>query len=144
MPQLYCESLSKNGGGGIRTHEGLRPAGFQDRSHQPLDPPSQSFAATIVPLVGARASGLSVGDAASVPIWKKGSWQLPLQKEPLAGDAHSEIYSTSVYVHVNLLGGAEANKTEREEKVRSNRKGKSAAIARYSRTRRVLEPGEPI
>ena len=28
------------GGGGIRTHEGLRPAGFQDRSHQPLDHPS--------------------------------------------------------------------------------------------------------
>jgi hypothetical protein len=30
-----------SGGGGIRTHEGLRPAGFQDRSHQPLDHPSQ-------------------------------------------------------------------------------------------------------
>ena len=29
------------GGGGIRTHEGLRPAGFQDRSHQPLDHPSK-------------------------------------------------------------------------------------------------------
>src|SRR4051812_26334958 len=29
------------GGGGIRTHEGLRPAGFQDRSHQPLDHPSE-------------------------------------------------------------------------------------------------------
>lgn len=31
---------SGGGGGGIRTHEGLRPAGFQDRSHQPLDHPS--------------------------------------------------------------------------------------------------------
>ena len=29
------------GGGGIRTHEGLRPAGFQDRSHKPLDHPSK-------------------------------------------------------------------------------------------------------
>jgi hypothetical protein len=29
------------GGGGIRTHEGFRPAGFQDRSHQPLDHPSK-------------------------------------------------------------------------------------------------------
>jgi hypothetical protein len=28
------------GGGGIRTHESLRSAGFQDRSHQPLDHPS--------------------------------------------------------------------------------------------------------
>ena len=28
------------GGGGIRTHEAFRPAGFQDRSHQPLDHPS--------------------------------------------------------------------------------------------------------
>ena len=28
------------GGGGIRTHEDFRPAGFQDRSHQPLDHPS--------------------------------------------------------------------------------------------------------
>ena len=35
------------GGGGIRTHEGLRPAGFQDRSHQPLDHPS-SFASVIL------------------------------------------------------------------------------------------------
>jgi hypothetical protein len=32
--------LNRGGGGGIRTHEGLRPAGFQDRSHQPLDHPS--------------------------------------------------------------------------------------------------------
>ena len=31
------------GGGGIRTHEGLRPAGFQDRSHQPLDHPSSGL-----------------------------------------------------------------------------------------------------
>ena len=31
------------GGGGIRTHEGLRPAGFQDRSHQPLDHPSSEL-----------------------------------------------------------------------------------------------------
>ena len=31
------------GGGGIRTHEGLRPAGFQDRSHQPLDHPSSKL-----------------------------------------------------------------------------------------------------
>ena len=34
-----------SGGGGIRTHEGLRPAGFQDRSHQPLDHPSEVGAA---------------------------------------------------------------------------------------------------
>ena len=31
------------GGGGIRTHEAFRPAGFQDRSHQPLDHPSWCF-----------------------------------------------------------------------------------------------------
>ncbi len=31
------------GGGGIRTHEGFRPAGFQDRSHQPLDHPSNIY-----------------------------------------------------------------------------------------------------
>ena len=31
------------GGGGIRTHEGLRLAGFQDRSHKPLDHPSGIF-----------------------------------------------------------------------------------------------------
>ena len=32
--------MRRSGGGGIRTHEGLRLAGFQDRSHQPLDHPS--------------------------------------------------------------------------------------------------------
>jgi hypothetical protein len=37
------------GGGGIRTHEGLRPAGFQDRSHQPLDHPSEGTADDILP-----------------------------------------------------------------------------------------------
>src|SRR4029079_14221679 len=37
------------GGGGIRTHEGLRPAGFQDRSHQPLDHPSGFLTGRIVP-----------------------------------------------------------------------------------------------
>ena len=31
---------ASGGGGGIRTHEDFRPAGFQDRSHQPLDHPS--------------------------------------------------------------------------------------------------------
>ena len=35
------ENSDDGGGGGIRTHEGLRPAGFQDRSHQPLDHPSE-------------------------------------------------------------------------------------------------------
>ena len=34
------KSEINGGGGGIRTHEGFRPAGFQDRSHQPLDHPS--------------------------------------------------------------------------------------------------------
>jgi len=44
------------GGGGIRTHEGFRPAGFQDRSHQPLDHPSQANSvAPIVPLSCHRA-----------------------------------------------------------------------------------------
>src|SRR5437773_12341732 len=38
------------GGGGIRTHEGLGPAGFQDRSHQPLDHPSELFVPRSVPL----------------------------------------------------------------------------------------------
>ena len=33
-------SNESGGGGGIRTHESLRSAGFQDRSHQPLDHPS--------------------------------------------------------------------------------------------------------
>ena len=32
---------SVNGGGGIRTHGGFHLAGFQDRSHQPLDHPSK-------------------------------------------------------------------------------------------------------
>jgi hypothetical protein len=36
------------GGGGIRTHEAFRPAGFQDRSHQPLDHPSRRV--TVLPL----------------------------------------------------------------------------------------------
>src|SRR5438874_12451230 len=40
----------RDGGGGIRTHEGLRPAGFQDRSHQPLDHPSELFVPRSVPL----------------------------------------------------------------------------------------------
>ena len=31
----------ENGGGGIRTHGGFHLAGFQDRSHQPLDHPSR-------------------------------------------------------------------------------------------------------
>ena len=31
------------GGGGIRTHEAFRPAGFQDRSHKPLDHPSRNY-----------------------------------------------------------------------------------------------------
>jgi hypothetical protein len=39
--QKACETwlfrLFGNGEGGIRTHGGLRLAGFQDRSHQPLD-----------------------------------------------------------------------------------------------------------
>src|SRR5207253_6029118 len=40
-PQSAIRNPKLNsGGGGIRTHEGLRPAGFQDRSHQPLDHPS--------------------------------------------------------------------------------------------------------
>jgi hypothetical protein len=33
--------VKSGGGGGIRTHEAFRPAGFQDRSHQPLDHPSR-------------------------------------------------------------------------------------------------------
>ena len=32
-----------DGGGGIRTHGILRFAGFQDRSHQPLDHPSRGL-----------------------------------------------------------------------------------------------------
>jgi hypothetical protein len=35
-------ALEDGGGGGIRTHEAFQPAGFQDRSHQPLDHPSVS------------------------------------------------------------------------------------------------------
>ena len=42
------QEVNNGGGGGIRTHEGFRPAGFQDRSHQPLDHPSR-FASGIVP-----------------------------------------------------------------------------------------------
>ena len=38
--RFEIRKLNWRGGGGIRTHEGLRPAGFQDRSHQPLDHPS--------------------------------------------------------------------------------------------------------
>jgi membrane-associated phospholipid phosphatase len=40
-PQADRNPKLNGGGGGIRTHEGLRPAGFQDRSHQPLDHPSE-------------------------------------------------------------------------------------------------------
>ena len=50
MPRLTIGSAGlrsrgrlAGGGGGIRTHEGLRPAGFQDRSHQPLDHPSSKL-----------------------------------------------------------------------------------------------------
>jgi hypothetical protein len=35
--------LRNGGGGGIRTHESFRSAGFQDRSHQPLDHPSEAL-----------------------------------------------------------------------------------------------------
>ena len=35
------ESVEKSGGGGIRTHGSFHFAGFQDRSHQPLDHPSR-------------------------------------------------------------------------------------------------------
>ncbi len=39
--EFYNENLDKNGGWAeIRTQEGLRPAGFQDRCIQPLCHPS--------------------------------------------------------------------------------------------------------
>src|SRR5438874_8836561 len=53
----------RDGGGGIRTHEGLRPAGFQDRSHQPLDHPSEVFVLRSVPLTtrwASRAAGARI------------------------------------------------------------------------------------
>ena len=56
QPSL-CASLQAKagGGGGIRTHEAFRPAGFQDRSHQPLDHPSENLSATSVPPAKRRA-----------------------------------------------------------------------------------------
>ena len=41
VSKAYRQPALRNGGGGIRTHEGFRLAGFQDRSHKPLDHPSR-------------------------------------------------------------------------------------------------------
>jgi hypothetical protein len=40
-PARTIPTTLNNGGGGIRTHGPFRVAGFQDRSHQPLDHPSR-------------------------------------------------------------------------------------------------------
>ena len=40
VTEFSVNGKKNNGGGGIRTHGGFHLAGFQDRSHQPLDHPS--------------------------------------------------------------------------------------------------------
>src|SRR5438270_12927616 len=102
------------GGGGIRTHEGLRPAGFQDRSHQPLDHPSGvcvrgncaiAFATSKVDQI--RCSSVAVA------LWATcASGVVPRR----FGASHSEAAtedcgSTGLYIYVNLAR-AQAEKTQ--------------------------------
>src|SRR5205807_10178213 len=69
------------GGGGIRTHEAFRPAGFQDRSHKPLDHPSEN---------------LDREKCATAE-------RLSKRASPIQAGCSVEHNSTKGYVHVNLL-----------------------------------------
>src|SRR5213595_1246735 len=85
----------RDGGGGIRTHEGLRPAGFQDRSHQPLDHPSKhENCATTNFLSKARSAS-----CAGVQRLRQSS---PKGEKPADSRAGRKNVSTRPHVHMNI------------------------------------------
>jgi hypothetical protein len=124
------------GGGGIRTHEGLRPAGFQDRSHQPLDHPSllarreNCAIATGVSKVD-RALRRSMANVAAEPHF---FWHRPAER-PIH-------HWTASYVHVNLQ--RVGSEKERQKEVCADCGGNASIFTRYPWTERFLEPGEPV
>ena len=54
-----------------KINEGLRPAGFQDRSHQPLDHPSEVFVLRSVPLTTRWASRAAGARIISSTLWPR-------------------------------------------------------------------------
>ena len=107
-----------SGGGGIRTHEGFRPAGFQDRSHQPLDHPSGRLAGEVCHWWKVEQGGSSaptLDEIGAAPV--KGS-----SNRPRSGRSTF----TALYVHVNL---ALCRRTK-------NRRNSSRSLRRLPRPRR--------
>ena len=112
------------GGGGIRTHEAFRPAGFQDRSHQPLDHPSSFALPFWHPAADEQVCRSRRGQCWSAmlrhPERSEGTSQLTSGALSKIARSFASLrmttfngreYWTSQYVHVNLShGGVESEK----------------------------------